>query len=154
MGKRRNLNGLPNSLVERYFSTLFYLDKGYMSDWIWNAANEKNIIDIEIDIINETVSPAELQIRPITIQLQELRETIDKTLIKQRFDADFITEAKFIIFISQRQKVLKLFTCQAILKDIEGRVYAGKVYTERAYTHFKVFDFHRTFFEKLKQLFN
>jgi hypothetical protein len=49
MAKRRNLKGLPNSLTQRYFSTLVYFDGGYMADWIWNTAEKsgttENIID-------------------------------------------------------------------------------------------------------------
>ena len=97
MGKRRNLNGLPNSLEQRYFSTLFWWDKAYMADWIWNAANEKGVTDIEIDILRDTVDPEELEIKPIIAQLNQLRETIKATLDSNDFPTNFIVDAKIKI---------------------------------------------------------
>ena len=104
-----------------------------MADWIWNAAEGKGITDIEIDILNGTVNPRELQIQPIVVQLSRLRETITATLKSNDFPTDFIVDAKFQIYISQSQKSLRLMSCQAILTDKDGRTYQGKTYTERAY---------------------
>jgi hypothetical protein len=140
MGKKRNLNGLPNSLEQRYFSTLFWWEKAYMADWIWNAANEKNITDIEIDILKERVQPRELQIEPITGHLVRLRETITSILSSNDFENEFIVDAKFKIYVSQKYKVMRLLSCQAILTDKDGRIYKGKTYTEKACEEpFKVF---------------
>jgi hypothetical protein len=140
MGKKRNLNGLPNSLEQSYFSTLFYWHKGYMADWIWNAANEKEVTDIEIDILNKKVKPTDLEIEPIIAQLFRLQETIEKTLKSNGFSPDFITEAKFNIYISQKYKAQKLFSCQAIVTDRDGKNYEGKTFTEKAYeSSFRVF---------------
>ena len=133
MGKRRNLNGLPNTLEQRFFSTLFWWEKAYMADWIWNAANEKGVKDLVIDILHNTVVPRELEIKPFVAQLAGLRDTIVKTLTRNDFPPDFIVDAKFTIFISQQHKALRLFSCKATLTDKEGRVYEGKTYTEKAY---------------------
>ncbi|MEZ4805310.1 MAG: hypothetical protein R2852_07465 [Bacteroidia bacterium] len=139
MAKKRNLNGLPNTLVQRYFSTLFFWSKGYKADWIWNAANEKGVNEIEIDLLNDSVFPKELELKPIHAQLSRLRATIRITLENNKFPKDFIVDAKFNIFVSEKYKILRLLTCQAMLKDHEGRTYQGKIYTEQAYTEFKVF---------------
>lgn len=140
MGKKKNLNGLPNSLEQRYFSTLFWWEKAYMEDWIWNAATEKNISDIEIDIIQGTVEPKELEIKAIVGHLHLLRRTIVTTLESNNFPADFIVEARFKIYISKKYKELRLFSCQGIVADKEGHVYEGKVYTEKAHENpFAVF---------------
>ncbi|MCZ4410369.1 hypothetical protein O3Q51_16250 [Cryomorphaceae bacterium 1068] len=140
MGKRRDLNGLPNSLEQRYFSTLFWWDKAYMADWIWNAAIQKGVTDIEIDILQGNVDPKELEIKPIVAQFSKLRETITRTLDSNNFPTDFIVDAKFKIYISQKHKTLRLLSCQASVTDREGNLYEGKIYTEKAYgTPFKVF---------------
>ncbi|SRX75929.1 hypothetical protein AEQU3_02927 [Aequorivita antarctica] len=51
-----------------------------MADWIWNAATEKGINELTIDIINYKIHPKELQIKPLVIFLPKLKETIKKTL--------------------------------------------------------------------------
>jgi len=149
MGKRRNLKGLPNSLEQRYFSGLFWWHKACMADWIWNSANEKGITDIEIDILQDTVIPKEIEIEPITSQLKDLRFTITRTLESNGFPNDFIINAKFKIFISQKYKPIRLLTCQGIITDKDGHVYEGKIYTETAFqTPFEVFPV--TLIDKLK----
>ena len=90
LGKTKNLNGLPNSLTQRYFSTLFYYSKAYMSDWILNASSEIGISELTIDFINRTVKPKEMEIKPILAHLPALRETISVTLKNENFESDFI----------------------------------------------------------------
>jgi len=153
MAKKKNLNGLPNNLKQQYFSTLFYYDKGYMADWIWNAAKEKNVSDIQIDIINETVTPKDLQIQPLTTQLIRLQQTIKKELVNNGFADDFIVKAKFEIYISPENREEKMFGVFVTLEDKDGKIYRSKPYAEMAYeTDFQVFK--PTLSEKLKNIFN
>lgn len=133
MGKRRNLKGLPNSLTQRYFSTLFYFDGGYMADWIWNTAEKNGTTEIKIDILNKSIEPRDLEIQPLTSSLDRLQETIKVTLDKNGFDRHFIREAYFDIYISQKFKHLRLLTCTTTLKDENGLEYKGKTYTEQSY---------------------
>ena len=104
-----------------------------MADWIWNAAQEKGIIELEIDVLHDKVVPPELAIKPILIYLPRLRETIANSLLGNNFPVDFITEAQFIISLSHKFNAQRLLSCQAILKDKEGHMYEGKLYTEAAY---------------------
>ena len=62
MAKAKNLNGLPGNLAFSYLSTLGYYDGGYMADWINYVAREKNIANIEIDILNKDIIPAPARI--------------------------------------------------------------------------------------------
>jgi hypothetical protein len=128
--KKRTLNGLPNSLEQRYFSTLFYYSKGYMADWIWNAADRLGVSEIEIDILNDAVTPRELEMHPIVAQLKDLRETIRKTLLSNQFPEDYITEARFAITIPEKGS--RWFTCIPTIKDKDGKKYVGKTYWEQA----------------------
>ncbi len=130
MPKKRNLNGLPYNLVQQYFSTLFYFKKGYMADWIWCAADEKNVADIEINILTKTVNPKLLEINPITAYLDRLQETIKKELVANGFGDNFIKSAKFEISISETDKPKKLFRCVAILEDKYGKIYRSKIHTD------------------------
>jgi len=150
MGKTNRINGLPNTLIQQYFSTLFYYSKGYMADWIWNAAEEKQISEIKIDILKKTVEPVELEIKPITVYLDLLQETIRKELSANGFESDFIKSAKLQIVLPDKRK--KLLNCESTLIDKNERIYKSKKYSEVAYDNkFKVFQF--SVVEKIKNIF-
>lgn len=133
MSKTKNLKGLPNTLVQQYFSTIFYWKKGYMADWIWDTAIKHDVSLIEIDIINGSVSPKELHTKPILGHLHLLLQTISNTLMSNNFDADFIMKAKIDIQLPEGSESSRLITCQGITTDKEGKIYQGSVYTEQAY---------------------
>jgi hypothetical protein len=130
---------------------MFYWEKAYMADWILNAAIEKDITYIEIDILQKKVEPKELEIRPITGHLGRLLETIEATLHSNKFPTDFIVEAKFKINIPESSKATRFFSCKATVTDKDGRVYEGRNYTERAYENpFRVFS--TSFTDRLRGL--
>ena len=133
MGKRNNLNGLPNGLVQKYFSTMTYYDRGYMPCWIWKKALELGIYELEIDIFNKTTIPPEMISEPIISHLDELIEMIFKTLDKNNFDKNYIVSAKFKIWIRKQNVAFNLVSCQGLLEDVEGRKYVGKIYKETAF---------------------
>jgi len=133
MAKRNRINGLPNVLIQQYFSTMFYYEKGYMADWIWNTANDKNINDIKIDIIKGTIIPRELQIPQLTGELYRLRQTIKKELESNGFSENFIQKAQFEIYITSEFKNDKIFGVIATLEDKDGNIYRSKPYVEKAY---------------------
>ena len=133
MGKRRNLNGLPNGLVQSYFSTLNYYDKGYMPCWIWKKAIEFGVYEFEIDVLNKTTAPMKMNSKPIIMYLDDLKEIIIKTLKSNQFDKNYIVSARLKIQISKQDVALSQVSCQGILEDKEGRIYTGKVYKERAF---------------------
>ena|SRR5436190_14968422 len=133
MGKKRKLNGLPNSLVQRYFSTMFYYKGGYMGDWIWKTARENNVTDIQIDVLNQTIIPKEIEIVPIVGFLYPLHETIEITLLKNNFPLNFITDVKFEIIVPKANELEHSLRCQATMTDIEGTNYKGKIYLEQTF---------------------
>lgn len=104
-----------------------------MADWIWNSAEKCGATEIKIDILNKSIIPKDIEIRPLTSNLDRLQETISVTLDKNGFDKHFIREAYFHVYISQRFKHMRLLTCTATLKDEKGTEYKGKTYTEQSY---------------------
>jgi len=139
MPKRKNLNGLPYNLAQQYFSSLFYWDCGYTADWIWCATNEKDINEVEIDILNRTVTPKELEIEPITHYLYRLQETIKKVLEGNGFPNDFVVTAKLEFAVCRQDKLHRSVRCVATLSDKEGRVYQSKPYVEKSFEELRVF---------------
>ena len=61
MGKTRNLNGIPGNLASSYLSSTGYYDGGYMADWLNYIARDKNVKEIEINILNNQIEPKEVK---------------------------------------------------------------------------------------------
>ncbi len=150
MPSTKKINGLPNNLVQQFFSTLFYYDKGYMADWIWHTATKNNVDTVDIDIINETVTPTSVQIKPIVSQLPLLRQTIQVVLTSNDFPADFIVKANLHIKLSKGSKTNRVLEVNGIAVDKNGKVYQGQAYSEQAYEY----GFTKTFLDSLKNLFS
>ena len=121
-----------------------------MADWILNGASELGITNLEIDLLNETVEPKEMEIKAIVTHLSRLKETIVITLKNENFPSDFIKSGIFKMEFSEKYNFLN---CTATLTDIEGKEYVGKTYTEFSYEDkFKVFKLN--IFERLKNILN
>jgi hypothetical protein len=138
MSDKKNIYELPDLLTQKYFSTEFYFEKGYMVNWIWNSATEKGITELTIDIIHETIKPNSLRIEPILTYLPNLKEMIEKNVKSEGLPIDFITQGKFYIKIFEKENRLR---CRSIIKDSEGKNYYGKEFLEYPYdNNFKVFN--------------
>jgi hypothetical protein len=149
MASTKKLHGLPNNLVQQFFSTLFYYDKGYMADWIWNTATQNNVESVDIDIINGTVTPTSVQIKPIVSQLDRLRDTIKAVLTSNEFPVDFIVKANLYVKLSKDSKTQRFLEVKGVAVDKNGKVYEGQVYSEQAYEDI----FSKSFLDSLKDLF-
>lgn len=58
---------------------------------------------------------------------------IFKLLASNQFNQNYIVNAKFKISISKQDAAFGQVFCQCFIEDIEGRIYEGKVYRERAF---------------------
>lgn len=132
--KTKTLNGLSYNLAQSYFSTLCYFEKGYMSDWIVNAANDFKIQKLEIDILNNRILPQELNIKPLLVYLESLRQIINKTLESNNLPKGFVIEAKFIIRITNARELI----CENYVKGENEKYYKTKDYSEQSYEIFEI----------------
>ncbi len=130
MPQKKRLNGLPHDLIKSYFATDKYCICGYMADWMLNAAIHLNINEIVIDIINQTHIPKELNFHPFTYELPFLRAIIEKALVHNGFDNDFIIEAKIKVDFTKGSKE---FVCHSWLVDRENNKYWIGPLTELSY---------------------
>ncbi len=130
--KTKILNGLSYNLAQSYFSTLCYYEKGYMCDWIVNAAKNVGIDNIEIDILGNHIKPNELNIKPLITYLGNLRQIVFKTLESNEIPRDFIIEAKFKISINKKRELI----CQNFVKGKNDRIFKTKDYMEQSYEIF------------------
>jgi hypothetical protein len=142
MARRKLLNGLPNDLVDSFFSTLRYWEKGYMSDWIVNSSIDLKVKKVHIDILNKQFTPKELEIKPISYNVAGLESIINKVTKHAGFESDFIKQAVFDIEIYDNRQL----KCKATLIGENGEIFYSKDYIEKSYEEFKVFN--RSLIEK------
>jgi len=129
---KRPLNGLPYNLVQSYFSTLNYMVKGYMCDWIVNGALILGTTSVRIDLLNEIVVPSRMQFHALTYTLRYVKPIIEKELAANKLPLDYIKEATFNIEISGNREMI----CKSQIIGQDGRVFNGKVYREKSYNEF------------------
>ena len=126
--KTKILNVLSYNLAQSYFSTLCYYEKGYMSDWIVNCGIDLKIDKVEIDILNKQIQPTELNIKPLLVYLDSLKQIIDKTLESNDIPQEFIVEAKFITKINEKRELI----CENFVKGENGQTFKTKDYEENS----------------------
>lgn len=147
MAKTKILNSLISNLAHSYFSTLNYWEKGYLCDWLVNAANDLEVDNVKIDVLQKRIFPKEMEIKPLMYHLDSLIGIIEKTLKSNDLPENFIKEAIFEITITDR----KFISCGGYAQGKNERIYSSKPYTEESFETFKVFGLtHR---DKTKNLF-
>ncbi|MCC2545461.1 hypothetical protein LJY25_03320 [Hymenobacter sp. BT175] len=150
MGKHKLLNGLPHNLVKSYFSTLNHYWSGYMADWLTNAARELKISEARIDILNEKLEPAELNIYPLLVYLKSLKPIIARNLEVHGFPPDFITEATIKVVFPSPITHSQTIYCYGYLVDQEGRHYeSGRVIEDALEAPFNPFAMGSLYFKGL-----
>lgn len=161
MPKRKNLNGLPHNLTKSFFGTERYYKCGYMADWLVNAARKLQLADATIDILNQTIHPAELNLYPLTANLKDLPNIIDKELKANGFPSDFITEAKIHVEFLNPNTHIKTIYCFPSLTDKQGHKYEPSRIIEDAYEDefdpfatTNIYPDKPSFFAKIKSIFN
>jgi len=147
MAKTKFLNSLIFNLAHSYFSTLNYWDKGYLCDWLVNAANELEVDNVKIDILQKRIFPKEMEIKPLIYHLDSLIGVIDKTLKSNELTEIFIKEAIFEITVNDR----KFISCGGYAQGENERIYCSKPYTEESFETFKVFNLTQS--DKTENLF-
>jgi len=141
MPKRKNLRGIPHNFTKSFFGTERYYSRGYMGDWLSNAATRLNLKDATLDVMTATFTPKELNLYPLNLNAKDLKSLIEKELHGNGFPMSFITEAKinFQFLDSTRNK--KTIYCFPYIIDSEGRRYeTDKIIEEVFEIHFDPFD--------------
>jgi len=133
MTRIRSINGLPNEVTQKYISTLMYFDKGYMMDWISKSLKELNVDSAEIDLFTESSRPADFITKPIKVYFNDLRNHIEKRLVQNGFESDYINQGVFKVHISELDQAFGTVSIQCLLTTKENRAVTGKVYSEKTY---------------------
>lgn len=132
MRKAKALNGVPNNLVQMYFSTLAYYRSGYMPDHLMDVAQRTGLREARIDLLNARIAPQEFSTPALLSYLPILKHHLIAELERKEFPRDHITAAHIEIFVSQQHQAKGLLTGTGTLVTKDGRTIKGKTYTEAA----------------------
>ena len=161
MPKRKNLKGIPHNFTKSFFGTERYYSKGYMGDWLSNAATRLNLSTARLDVLTGTFSPKELNLYPLNLNAKELKSILEKELLANGFANDFISEAIINFQFSQQTVNKRTIYCFPYMVDKDNRRYEADKIIEDVYRiHFDPFDElnihptkHLGFWQKLKRFF-
>lgn len=131
MPKRKNLNGIPHNITKSFFGTERYYNGGYMGDWLLNTAKRLHLAEASLDVMQASFSPEQLNIRPLTLNAQELKEIILKELAANGFHKNFIKQAVIDFQFPDPKLHNTRFYCFPYLIDIDGKRYeSGRIIEE------------------------
>lgn len=131
MPRRSDLNGIPHNITQSFFGTQRYYDGGYMGDWLLNAARKLNLSTASLNVLQASFTPAALNIHPLVYHAGTLKEMIEKELVANGFDTDFITEAHIDFKFPNAHYYRTTIYCYPYLVDKDGRQYkAGRIIAE------------------------
>jgi hypothetical protein len=141
MPKRRNLNGIPHNIAQSFFGTERYYKCGYMGDWLLNAARRLNLTKAYLNVLTATFTPTELNLHPLTFHAKTLKEIIDKELLANGFESDFIEEAHIDFQFPDPTLYRTTIYSFPYLIDKDGRRYeAGRIIGEGLEPEFDPFE--------------
>ena len=141
MAKWRNLNGIPHNITQSFFGTERYHSCGYMGDWLLNAARSLHLMNASLNVLAATFEPAELNIYPLVSHAQSLKTIIDRELLANGFEIDFIVEARIDFQFLNPNIYQAGIYCFPCLTDKTGREYKpGRIIAEALSTAFDPFD--------------
>ena len=94
-----------------------------MGDWLLNAARHLNLRKASLNILSATFSPVQLNIHPLVMNAKSLKEIIDKELMANGFEPDFIQEAGINFQFPDPNLYRTTIYCFPYLVDKEGKRY-------------------------------
>jgi hypothetical protein len=133
MARIRDLNGLPNEVVQRYISTSMFYSKGYMPDWIAKRLKELNVNSAELDIFKHSSSPQAFITKPMSVYFDDLKNQIEVRLLNSGFETNYINQARFKIHVSKIDKAFGEISIQCVLIGLDNRSFRSKIYNESFY---------------------
>ncbi|RZK46204.1 MAG: hypothetical protein EOO87_23950 [Pedobacter sp.] len=131
MPRRNNLNGIAHNITRSFFGTERYYSCGYMGDWLLQASRRLNLKKASLDVLEAKFLPEELNLHPLLISAKTLKLIIDKELINNGFDANFIVEAKIDFEFPDPNTDKTTIYCFPILIDADGRQYKPREIIEQ-----------------------
>ncbi|MGV9011325.1 MAG: hypothetical protein ACOH13_01920 [Flavobacteriales bacterium] len=129
MRKSKALNGLPNDLVQLYFSTEAYFRNGYMADHLRAIALRTGLREAMIDILNGTIAPIEFGTTALLSYLPTLRQQVLSTLDHLELPSDHVTEAQIHFVMAKLEAEVSFVTGTGCIVTSDGRLRKGHTYS-------------------------
>ena len=155
MPRRKNLNGIPHNITQSFFGTERYYKCGYMGDWLLNAARQLNLSSASLDVVKGSFEPEELNIHPLIYNAKTLKDIIEKELLANGFDVDFIVKAHIDFQFPDHKLYRSTIYCFPYLIDKDGRRYeSGRIIADGYEPSFNPFNKLDIVRQKLKAIRN
>lgn len=129
----RSINGLPNNLVQMFFSTLAYSHGGYMADHLGEAAMRTKVYETRIDILRQRIEPPVCASDGLGSYLPRLRAHIASELERNELPFDHVSEATMEFSVHRSHPATPWITGKCTVITKHGRLIKGKTYTKRIY---------------------
>ena len=129
MRASKALNGLPNNLVQMYFSTEAYFRTGTMADHLRDVALQTGLREARINILQCTIAPVEFGTTPLLVYLPTLRHLVLTTLEQLELPSDHVIEARIDIVISHEEVDTSFVTGTGWIVTTDGRMRKGHTYS-------------------------
>jgi hypothetical protein len=133
MPSRKKLNGIPHNLTKSFFGTERYYGHGYMGDWLLNAARQLQLKEASLNVLESTFQPESLNIHPLTFHAKSLRMILERELVANGFELDFIKHAVINFQFPNSTLYARTFYCFPFLIDKDGRRYETQRMVESAW---------------------
>jgi hypothetical protein len=130
MAKLKLLKSIGHNTVHSYLSLMNYRN-GYVVEYLYNIAKDKNVDCIVIDILERSIQPEIFEIPVIKYSLDDLREDFERHLEGANIPLDYVISAKVsIIFDLKNPHIdvsgaeLEKYNCSVDIIDKNKKSYS------------------------------
>ncbi|MEL6822956.1 MAG: hypothetical protein AAFP70_14440 [Calditrichota bacterium] len=122
----QNQKDITESLAASFLSAESNYGEGHMTDWLRYIAREKNLKEVTIDILKDSIEPPAARSMALASQMGTLRNVLRSELKKHNVSSGFITKAVLRFEISASSTDEQDIKCYPMLEDKFGKTYESK----------------------------
>jgi len=122
----QNQKEIAESLAISFLGENSVYGEGHMTDWLRKLAIEKNLKEVTLDIIDNSIEPPAARSMALASQMGTLRNVLKSELKAHNVSSGFITKAVLRFEISSGTTGEQEIKCFPMLEDKFGKVYESK----------------------------
>lgn len=134
MAKLKLLKSIGHNTVHSFLSLMNYRNDGYVIEYLYNIAKEKNLESIVIDILSRSIKPESFEIPVIKGSLNDLWKDFENHLKRENIPTDNVKSATAtIVFNLEKPHIgasgneLETYNCLVEIIDKNDKSYKATV---------------------------